>query len=141
MHSPSISNGSEPSDLALRPVTGGLSIISTVSLSAPFHVDEPKVSDNRYRTVLCVSSDHPCLPGHFPGQPLVPGVVLLEYVAKALRAWRGQRLARVVEAKFMAALYPGEQAELVLDDKAGRVRFEILRDGLVLSRGLVEGVA
>jgi 3-hydroxyacyl-[acyl-carrier-protein] dehydratase len=102
-------------------------------------VDQPKVSDNRYRTVLCVSPEHPCLPGHFPGQPLVPGVVLLEHVAKALRAWRGQRLARVLEAKFMAPLHPGEQAELALDDAAGRVRFEICRDGQLLSRGLIEG--
>lgn len=99
------------------------------------------MSDNRYRTVLCVTPDHPCLPGHFPGQPLVPGVVLLEHVAKALRNWRDQRLARVVEAKFMASLQPGEQAELVLDEKAGRIRFEISRDGQVLSRGLVEGAA
>lgn len=99
------------------------------------------MSDNRYRTVLCVSPDHPCLPGHFPGQPLVPGVMLLEYVAKALRAWRDQRLTRVLEAKFMVPLHPGEQAELVLDEKAGRVRFEIFRDGQVLSRGLIEGAA
>jgi 3-hydroxyacyl-[acyl-carrier-protein] dehydratase len=104
-------------------------------------VDRPKVSDNRYRTVLCVSPEHPCLPGHFPGQPLVPAVVLLEYVAKALRAWRDQRLVRVLEAKFMAPLHPGEQAELTLDEKAGRIRFEIFRDGQVLSRGVVEGVA
>jgi 3-hydroxyacyl-[acyl-carrier-protein] dehydratase len=104
-------------------------------------VDQPKVSDNRYRTVFCVSPEHPCLPGHFPGQPLVPGVVLLECVAKALRAWRGERLARVLEAKFVAPLYPGEQAELELGDKAGRIRFEIFRDNQVLARGVIEGVA
>ncbi|QAU25483.1 hydroxymyristoyl-ACP dehydratase [Dyella sp. M7H15-1] len=98
------------------------------------------MSDSRYRTVLCVSPEHPCLPGHFPGQPLVPGVVLLEYVAKALRAWRDQRLVRVLEAKFMAPLHPGERAELILDENAGRIRFEILSDGQVLSRGLIEGV-
>lgn len=104
-------------------------------------MDQPNSSDNRYRTVLCVSPDHPCLPGHFPGQPLVPGVVLLEYVAKALRAWRNQRLVRIVEAKFVAPLYPGEQAELALDEKAGRVHFEIFRDSQVLARGVIEGAA
>jgi 3-hydroxyacyl-[acyl-carrier-protein] dehydratase len=104
-------------------------------------VDQPNSSDNRYRTVLCVSPDHPCLPGHFPGHALVPGVVLLEHVAKALRAWRNQRLVRIVEAKFVAPLYPGEPAELALDDKAGRIRFEIFRDSQVLARGLIEGAA
>jgi 3-hydroxyacyl-[acyl-carrier-protein] dehydratase len=104
-------------------------------------VDQSKVSDNRYRTVFCVSEEHPCLPGHFPGQPLVPGVMLLECVAKALRSWRDERLARVLEAKFMAPLYPGEQAQLELDEKAGRVRFEIRRDNHVLARGVIEGAA
>ena len=88
---------------------------------------------------LCVPADHPSLPGHFPGSPLVPGVVLLEQVAQALRAWRGQRLARVLEAKFLAPLLPDEQASLELIEAGGRVRFEIRRDGALLARGLVEG--
>lgn len=104
-------------------------------------MDQPNSSDNRYRTVLCVSAQHPCLPGHFPGQPLVPGVVLLEHVAIALRAWRNQRLARVVEAKFVAPLYPDQQAELELAEKAGRIRFEIFRASQTLARGVIEGLA
>ncbi|MBE1159607.1 hydroxymyristoyl-ACP dehydratase [Dyella sp. 7MK23] len=91
--------------------------------------------------MLCVPPEHPCLPGHFPGQPLVPGVVLLEQVAIALRSWRNQRLARVVEAKFVAPLYPGEQAELELGEQAGRIRFAISRDSQLLARGVVEGQA
>lgn len=33
------------------------------------------------RTALRIGADHPCLPGHFPGRPVVPGVVLLDRVA------------------------------------------------------------
>ncbi len=84
---------------------------------------------------------HPALPGHFPGRALVPGVVLLEQVAIALRAWRGQRLGRVLEAKFMAPLLPGETASLRLSglDGGSRIRFEIRRDDTPLARGVVEG--
>lgn len=98
-----------------------------------------KSSDNGYRTALFVSPEHPCLPGHFPGHPLVPGVVLLDHVAKALREWRDLRLAHVLEVKFLAPLLPGEQAELELDEVAGRIRFEIHRENHVLARGLIEG--
>jgi 3-hydroxymyristoyl/3-hydroxydecanoyl-(acyl carrier protein) dehydratase len=88
---------------------------------------------------LCINATHPALPGHFPGQPLVPGVVLLEQVALALRAWRGQRLARVVEAKFLAPLLPDETAVVRLTPADARVRFEIRRDDILLARGIVEG--
>jgi len=94
-----------------------------------------------YRTPRRIDPAHPALPGHFPGQPLVPGVVLLERVAAALREWRGQRLARIAEAKFVAPLLPGEEAELVLSESGARVRFEIRRGEVLLARGAVEGEA
>jgi 3-hydroxyacyl-[acyl-carrier-protein] dehydratase len=93
---------------------------------------------------LSVDAAHPSLPGHFPGQPLVPGVMLLEQVALALQAWRAQRLARVLEAKFVAPLLPGQVATLRLGevpDAVARARFEIHRDGTLLARGLIEGAA
>ena len=93
-----------------------------------------------FEQALCIGAGHPALPGHFPGAPLVPGVILLEQVALALRAWRGQRLSRVLEAKFAAPLLPEETATLRLTAADGaRARFEIRRDGILLARGLVEG--
>lgn len=86
--------------------------------------------------------EHPALPGHFPGHPLVPGVILLEQVAVALRAWRGQRMVRVLDAKFVAPLLPAEPAIVRLTlASAGRIRFEIFRDDTLLARGTMEGAA
>ena len=100
---------------------------------------------------FCIGADHPSLPGHFPGHPLVPGVILLEQVAIALRAWRGQHLIRVLEAKFMAPLLPAEQALVRLTvvaangatekASAARIRFEFFRDDTLLARGTIEGAA
>jgi 3-hydroxyacyl-[acyl-carrier-protein] dehydratase len=98
----------------------------------------------RFDQPICIAADHPALPGHFPGQPLVPGVVLLEQVALALKAWRGQHLARVAEAKFVAPLLPDEQATVsLMETSAGQpaIRFEIRRDSVLLARGVVEGSA
>lgn len=88
-----------------------------------------------------VAADHPSLPGHFPGSPLVPGVMLLEQVALALRAWRGERLVRVQDAKFVAPLLPEQHAQVTLADTHGRVRFEIRREGELLARGTIVGAA
>lgn len=94
-----------------------------------------------YTQPFRVPAEHPCLPGHFPGEPLVPGVVMLEAVAEALRAWRGERLARIAEAKFAAPLRPGEDAEVRLSEVGGRLRFEIRRGEELLARGMIEGAA
>lgn len=96
-----------------------------------------------FEQTLCLAATHPALPGHFPGKPLAPGVLLLEHVAHALRAWRDQRLARVVEAKFMVSLLPEQSATVYLRDSGagGRIRFEIRRDDTVLARGVIEGAA
>jgi 3-hydroxyacyl-[acyl-carrier-protein] dehydratase len=109
-----------------------------------------------YEQTLCIDAGHPALPGHFPGHPLVPGVIMLEQVALAMRAWRGQRLARVLEAKFMAPLLPAQSATLRLTEAAPngstlgrsnqgrtklenpRIRFEIRRDDSLLARGIIE---
>lgn len=95
-----------------------------------------------YARRFSIAADHPCLAGHFPGRPLVPGVLLLEQVALALRTWRDERLARVVEAKFIAPLLPGEEAELRLGGgdapRIGHLRFEIRRGDTLLARGRVE---
>ena len=92
-----------------------------------------------FQQVFRVAADHPCLPGHFPGSPLAPGVLLLEQVALALREWRGERLARVLEAKFVAPLLPGQEAKITLTEVMGRVRFEIRHDEALLARGSIEG--
>ena len=102
------------------------------------------MNETAFEYQLCIRAEHPALPGHFPGHPLVPGVVLLEQVAMALHAWRGQRLLRVLETKFMAPLRPDETATVYLTDMATgatKARFEIRRGALLLARGVIEGGA
>ena len=94
---------------------------------------KPRMTTHAAR--LCIAPDHSALPGHFPGNPLVPGVVVLERVAAALKAWRGTTVGRL-DAKFVQPLRPGEEATIALDDDGARVRFEVTRaDGAALARG------
>ncbi|MBL8756304.1 MAG: hypothetical protein JNK15_23615 [Planctomycetes bacterium] len=76
---------------------------------------------------LVVPEDHPVLAGHFPGAPLVPGVLLLEAVAAAHLAATGRAcdLVAVDDVRFQAPLLPGVPARLhaacELDDANGEV--------------------
>lgn len=88
-----------------------------------------------------VAADHPCLPGHFPGRPLVPAVVMLDAVAAALREWRGLRITRVAAAKFVAPLLPGQDAMLRLALDGGSCVFRIERDQETVAQGRVETAA
>ena len=84
-----------------------------------------------------IPSDHPCLPGHFPGRPLVPGVVLLEQVLLAVAADSGHAIGalRLPQVKFMAPLLPDEEARVELEGQSPRWKFRVLRDDRLLVRG------
>ena|SRR4249919_728689 len=90
-----------------------------------------------------IPPDHPSLPGHFPGRPLVPGVLLLEQVLAAIEASHGPLPAlRLPQVKFARPLLPGEVAdvELAAVESAGgapRWRFRVLRAGELLASGEV----
>lgn len=82
-----------------------------------------------------IAEDHPCLPGHFPGRPVVPGVVLLEQVLARIGEDHGAlRLPRV---KFARPLLPGQAARVELDGAAPRWRFRVLRGDELLASGEV----
>ncbi len=57
-----------------------------------------------------IRRDHPALPGHFPGNPLVPGVLLLTELFNILEQEAGMARGPVMltSVKFMRLLRPGE---------------------------------
>lgn len=90
-----------------------------------------------------IPSDHPCLPGHFPGRPLVPGVVVLERVLMAIEQQTGLPMAalHIPQVKFMAPLLPEQVATIALEGAQPRWRFEVMGEGELLVRGQVVMVA
>ena len=85
-----------------------------------------------------VATDHPALPGHFPGHPVVPGVVVLEHVVAAIEAQAGALPAlRLPQVKFVAPLLPGEPADITLSGGDGRWRFRVARGDVLVATGEV----
>ena len=89
-----------------------------------------------------IAPDHPSLPGHFPGHPVVPGVVVLERVLAAIEQGHGPLgPLRLPQVKFVQPLLPGEVADIALEALDGvegpRWRFRVLRGDTLLASGEV----
>src|SRR5205085_657716 len=57
---------------------------------------------------LTIPADHPALAGHFPGNPIVPGVVILARIAEAIRStFPNIELGALMNARFHATLKAG----------------------------------
>lgn len=83
-------------------------------------------------TAMQIAPDHPAFAGHFPGQPLLPGVLLLANVLEAVLAdpvlaGRLGTAPRLSNAKFLSPVRPGERIEMSFDTGASTTRlgFEV----------------
>jgi len=89
-----------------------------------------------------ISADHPSLPGHFPGVPLVPGVVILDEVLGALLEWHEHcQLTGIRAVKFLVPLKPEENFTIYLsasDAGRGDVNFSCRVEDRVIVEGRLE---
>lgn len=93
-------------------------------------------------TQFIVPPEHPSLAGHFPGQPIVPGVVLLDSVLAAIQAAHGEqwRLHSIVSTKFLRAVTPATPLALSVsfaaaNDTQWKARFVGQHSGATVLEG------
>jgi 3-hydroxyacyl-[acyl-carrier-protein] dehydratase len=93
--------------------------------------------DTRHVATFRVPPSHPALPGHFPGRPIVPGVVILDEVIGAAERWLGGPLhvTAIPAAKFLAPLLPGVEARIELERRDSTVAFVVFDGETTLARG------
>jgi 3-hydroxymyristoyl/3-hydroxydecanoyl-(acyl carrier protein) dehydratase len=84
-----------------------------------------------------VSPAHPALPGHFPGNPVVPGVWILDEALQAAERALGRpvRVHGVPQAKFLSPLLPGVVATVELVPRGDGLLFEVRTSSAVIARG------
>ena len=65
---------------------------------------------------------HPAFAGHFPGNPLVPGALLLDEAARAVKQRFSVQIRRVARAKFPDMLRPDVACAVSVADASGAMR-------------------
>lgn len=92
------------------------------------------------QAVFTVAPDHPAFPGHFPGTPIVPGVVLLDEALYAIGQLLGIDLSvcQISMVKFLGPVGPGTPLSVryeMLDN--GVLRFDILSERGKVATGAI----
>ena len=84
------------------------------------------------RTDIHFPADHPTAAGHFPGNPIIPGAVLLDTALTAIAAAEGLTSApsRLRSAKFLHPVRPGDRM---------LVEWQASPTGAIAFTGSVEG--
>jgi 3-hydroxymyristoyl/3-hydroxydecanoyl-(acyl carrier protein) dehydratases len=101
-------------------------------------MNDPKIDAAVHRAAVRIPATHPALPGHFPGQPIVPGVVLLQCVLDEGERWLGRALSvrGLLQAKFSAPLLPEQSADVELRLTGDDLRFSVTRQAQVVAQGI-----
>jgi 3-hydroxymyristoyl/3-hydroxydecanoyl-(acyl carrier protein) dehydratase len=93
------------------------------------------------KLTLRLSADHPTGAGHFPGNPIIPGALLLAEVLRCIEQAEGARFVscNVKAAKFLAPARPGDTVEIDYGRSAqGTLEFQCsVGTTKVLSGGII----
>jgi 3-hydroxyacyl-[acyl-carrier-protein] dehydratase len=97
----------------------------------------PAEDETRHVAAFRVAHEHPALPGHFPGNPIVPGVVILDEVIAVAERWLGGtlRVSGLPHAKFLSPLRPGVDARIELERRDSSVAFTVVAGGTIVAKG------
>lgn len=89
---------------------------------------------------LRIAGDHPSYAGHFPGMPILPGVVLIDAALDALARARGAHptCLEIKVFKFLSPVRPGDLLNLEFQDLAdGSIRMTIRSALRIVAAGVV----
>ncbi len=102
----------------------------------------------RLEATLHIAHGHPAFAGHFPGAPIVPGVVLLDAAVHAVMQTLGAQapgggdnphpFCQVSSVKFLSPVGPGETLTISCAGAASAsVRFDISCGGRKVATGML----
>lgn len=87
------------------------------------------------QVALPIAADHPAYAGHFPGQPILPGAVLLDAAQRLIEARHDLALSGLAVAKFHSPATPGEALTLDYTLSERSASFDVRSDTRKIASG------
>lgn len=100
---------------------------------------QEQTDDTQQRWRIALAHDAGVFDGHFPGLPILPGVIQLDIAVRACAAWHAPQHFRSVEKlKFQEPAVPGDTITLQLTKHTNNaITFHYTLDGRSLSSGVL----
>lgn len=93
-----------------------------------------------FETEISFPADEPFFRGHYPGNPVTPGVILVDRAVKAAERMIGcgVSLKGMKKVKFSRSVFPDEAVALKLERKGeGEISYSFSKDGTLCASGIL----
>ena len=76
-----------------------------------------QISENEIHVTVQLHEEHPIFEGHFPGNPVTPGVCMIQIIKEIVQEYLNMKLfiKGISNVKFTALINPNINAELLLE--------------------------
>ena len=95
---------------------------------------KPETTTTSVQAAILLHPEHAIFAGHFPGQPVVPGVCMLQIIKELLEGATGQpvQLVKASNIKFLTVLTPAAHEVVSV-----QLKFEGSEDGILVSEATI----
>jgi 3-hydroxyacyl-[acyl-carrier-protein] dehydratase len=82
-----------------------------------FTIENITTQEEKTLFEVAINKDHEVFEGHFPGNPVVPGVFLVQMIREVIEHWQQKkfRIEAADEIKFMSMVIPEQSSRLTLE--------------------------
>jgi 3-hydroxyacyl-[acyl-carrier-protein] dehydratase len=100
-----------------------------------FTFTDLQAKGDKLKTTIKLNAEHSIFKGHFPGQPVLPGVCMMQMVKEVTEVYIDKkiRLQKARELKFLSFIDPTEHISIQMELSVKRVNDEIKVDARLLN--------